>query len=96
MNSKDRMPFYGFFKSRNGKVAIVALTARQWKDLAEIIGHTELATDPKFNNLIVQIQNHAEAVAIIEEWTSLQNSDEIISLLERKKFPAASPTPVIR
>jgi len=87
MNSSDRMPFYGFFKSKDGKVAIVSVTARQWKALAEVIGRQEMITDPKFNNLISQIHNHEEAVALIEEWTSRHTSQEIIKILEDKKIP---------
>jgi CoA:oxalate CoA-transferase len=87
LNSPDRMPFYGFFKSKDGKVAIVSLTARQWKDLVDTIGRPDMATDPKFNNIIVQIHNHDEAVSLIEEWTTKHTSQEIISILERKKIP---------
>ena len=87
LNSSDRMPFYGFFKARDGKVAIVSLTARQWRDLSEIIGRPEMAEDPKFSNLIAQIRNHEEAVELIEEWTTGRTSQEIISILERKKIP---------
>ena len=87
LNSSDRMPFYGFFKAKDGKVAIVSLTARQWKDLTEIIGRPEMAEDPKFSNLIAQIHNHEEAVELIEEWTTGRTSQEIISILERKKIP---------
>ncbi len=87
LNSPDRMPFYGFFKSKEGKVAIVSTTVRQWKDLMEVIGRPELVSDPKFSNLIVQIHNHKEAVAIIEEWTTAHTSQEIISALEKKKIP---------
>lgn len=87
LNSPDRMPFYGFFKSQDGKVAIVALTTRQWKTLSEIIGHPEMATDPKFNNVISQIHNHEEAVNLIEKWTTKQTSAEIIKILESKKIP---------
>lgn len=87
MNSSDRMPFYGFFKSKDGKVAIVSVTARQWKTLAEVIRRQEMVTDPKFNNLISQIHNHEEAVALIEEWTSRHTSQEIIKILEDKKIP---------
>jgi CoA:oxalate CoA-transferase len=87
LNSPDRMPFYGFFKSKDGKVAIVALTARQWKNLSGIIGHPEMATDPKFNNVIAQIHNHDEAVSLIEKWTTRHKSQEIIKILERKKIP---------
>ncbi len=87
MNSSDRMPFYGFFKSKDGKVAIVSVTARQWKTLAEVLGRPEMVTDPKFNNVISQIHNHEEAVALIEEWTSLHRSQEIIEILEDKKIP---------
>lgn len=87
LNSPDRMPFYGFFKSKDGKVAVVAMTPRQWKDLTGIIGRPEMATDPKFSNVIVQVQNHDEAVALIEEWTSVRTSREIIAVLESKKIP---------
>ncbi|HOT46844.1 MAG TPA: CoA transferase [Spirochaetota bacterium] len=87
LNSSDRMPFYGFFRSSDGKVAIVALTARQWKDLMTLIGRPEAASDPKFSNIIVQIQHHDEAVAIIEEWTTRHTSREIIAVLEDKKIP---------
>jgi len=87
LNSSDRMPFYGFFKAKNGKVAMVALTARQWKDLTEIIGRPEMAEDPKFSDVIAQIHNHEEAVRFIEEWTAARTSQEIISVLEAKKIP---------
>jgi crotonobetainyl-CoA:carnitine CoA-transferase CaiB-like acyl-CoA transferase len=87
LNSSDRMPFYGFFKARDGKVAIVSTTVRQWKDLTEIIGRPDMATDPRFSNLIVQIHNHEEAVRLIEEWTAAHTSQEILSILESKKIP---------
>src|SRR4030043_1153935 len=87
LNSSDRMPFYGFFKAKDGKVAIVSLTARQWKDLVETIGRPEMASDPKFSNLLTQIHNHEEAVGLIEKWTAAHTSQEIISILESKKIP---------
>lgn len=87
LNSSDRMPFYGFFKAKDGKVAIVSLTARQWKDLVETIGRPEMASDPKFSNLLTQIHNHEEAVSLIEKWTAAHTSQEIISILESKKIP---------
>ncbi len=87
LNSSDRMPFYGFFKAKDGKVAIVSLTARQWKDLTEIIGHPEMAVDPRFSDIIAQIHNHEEAVRLIEEWMTARPTKEIISILENKKIP---------
>jgi len=87
LNSSDRMPFYGFFRAKDGKVAIVSLTARQWKDLTEIVGRPEMAEDAKFSNIISQIHNHEEAVRRIEEWTVVHTSQEIISILEGKKIP---------
>jgi crotonobetainyl-CoA:carnitine CoA-transferase CaiB-like acyl-CoA transferase len=87
LNSSDRMPFYGFFKAKDGKVAIVSLTARQWRSLSEIIGRPEMAEDPKFSDVIAQIHNHEEAVRLIEEWTRVRTSQEIISALESKKIP---------
>jgi crotonobetainyl-CoA:carnitine CoA-transferase CaiB-like acyl-CoA transferase len=87
LNSTDRMPFYGFFRSKDGKVAIVALTARQWKDLAEAVGHPEMTVDPRFSNILAQIHHHEEAVSLIEAWTSSLTSREIIQILEGKKIP---------
>jgi CoA:oxalate CoA-transferase len=87
LNSSDRMPFYGFFKARDGKVAIVAMTPRQWKDLTRIIGHPDMAEDPRFSNMVVQIHNHQEAVDRIDQWTSQRSSDEIIAALEESKIP---------
>lgn len=68
-------------------MAIVSVTPRQWRDLAEIVEHPELATDLRFNNLIAQVNNHAEAVALIEEWTSQHTSAEIVRILEDRKIP---------
>jgi crotonobetainyl-CoA:carnitine CoA-transferase CaiB-like acyl-CoA transferase len=87
LNSEDRMPFYGFFKSSDGKVAIVAITQRQWRDLVQTVGHPEMADDPRFSNIIAQIHNHDEAVRLIEEWTSLHTSKEIVDTLEDRKMP---------
>lgn len=87
LNSSDRMPFYGFFKSKNGKVAIVAITRRQWQDLAQVVECPALLTDPGFSNLIAQIHNHERAVALIEAWTSRHTSEKIVTLLEGKKIP---------
>jgi len=87
LNSSDRMPFYGFFEAKDGKVAIVSLTARQWKDLTEIIGRPEMAEDPKFSDVIAQIHNQEEAVSLIEEWIRVRTSQEIITVLEGKKIP---------
>jgi crotonobetainyl-CoA:carnitine CoA-transferase CaiB-like acyl-CoA transferase len=87
LNSADRMPFYGFFKSADGKVAIVAMTPRQWKDLSETVGRPDLAIDPRFSNILAQIHHHQEAVVIIEDWTANRSSKEILDLLERKKIP---------
>ncbi|HMK77129.1 MAG TPA: CoA transferase [Thermodesulfobacteriota bacterium] len=81
------MGIYGFFKAKDGKVAIVSLTARQWKDLTEIIGRPEMAEDPKFSDVIAQIHNQEEAVSLIEEWIRVRTSQEIITVLEGKKIP---------
>ncbi len=87
LNSDDRMPFYGFFKSSDGKVAIVALTERQWKELTIISGHPDLVSDTRFSDIVARIHNHNEAVAFIEEWTSKHTAKEIVEILEGKKIP---------
>lgn len=87
LHSADRMPFYGFFKTKDGKVAIVSTTPRQWRDLTAAIGRPDMATDPKFSNIIAQIKNHEEAVRLIEDWTSARTAKEVIEILEARKIP---------
>jgi crotonobetainyl-CoA:carnitine CoA-transferase CaiB-like acyl-CoA transferase len=87
LNSSDRMPFYGFFRTSDGKVAIVAMTPRQWKDLMGIIGRPDMTLDSMFSNLLAQIHNHEEAVRRIDAWTCRHSSTEVIEILEAKKIP---------
>jgi formyl-CoA transferase len=87
LNSDDRMPFYGFFKTTDGKVAMVAITGRQWADVADIVGRPELKDDPKFNNLISQIHHHNEIVDMVEAWTSARSSAEVLEAFEKRKVP---------
>jgi crotonobetainyl-CoA:carnitine CoA-transferase CaiB-like acyl-CoA transferase len=87
LNSEDRMPFYGFFRSSDGKVAIVALTERQWKELTETVGRPGMSTDPRFSNIVARIHNHEEAVVLIEAWTSKHTSKDIVKVLEKKRIP---------
>lgn len=87
LNSTDRMPFYGFFRTEDGKVAIVAITPRQWKDLCGVVERPDMADDPRFSTIVGQIHNHEQAVAMIEEWTSRRQAVEVLHALEAKRIP---------
>ena len=87
LNSGDRMPFYGFFKAQKGKVAIVAITSRQWRSLAEVVGAPELVQDERFSSLIAQIHHHEEAVRLIESWTIRRDAGDILRLLDGANIP---------
>lgn len=89
-NSQDRHVPFGAFRSKDGYVAIVALTPEWMKGLLDAMGQPQLMDDPRFSSRGPRVQNAAEFNSIIEEWTQRHTSDEVVrELLDKRKVPAA-------
>jgi len=98
-NSQDRHVPFGAYRSKDGYVAIVALTPEWMKGLLDAMGQPHLMDDPRFASRGPRVKNAAELNAIIEAWTRRHTSDEIVcELLEKRNVPAArvrTPTEVL-
>ena len=70
-------------------VAIVAETDEEFGALAEVIGHPELATDPRFADADSRKRNEGELDRIISEWTRARDRDFVANTLARAGIAAA-------
>jgi crotonobetainyl-CoA:carnitine CoA-transferase CaiB-like acyl-CoA transferase len=55
---------------------------RQWGELCRIIGRPELATAPRFADVLSRNKNHDELDRIIEQWTLRHAHYEVMHLLQ--------------
>jgi crotonobetainyl-CoA:carnitine CoA-transferase CaiB-like acyl-CoA transferase len=70
-------------------VAIVAETDEEFGALAEVIGHPELATGPRFADADSRKRNEGELDRIISEWTRARDRDFVANTLARAGVAAA-------
>ncbi|MCK9274510.1 MAG: CoA transferase [Syntrophales bacterium] len=83
----------GIFKSKDGQyVAIAIATNEQFSMLAEAMGSSELAQDPRFSEASQRLlTEHADAInTILEKWARSRTAEEIIGLAREKGFPASA------
>ncbi len=85
--SDEGMPFWNSFKAKDGYVAVVFLTDRQWGIMADLIGKPELKTDPKFANLFARIANRDEVQKVVREWMQTKTVAELDRILDENRIP---------
>ena len=86
----DPMFFWNSYRTKDGYVAIVALTERQWANLIKAAGKPELATDERFSNIVGRIKNNHDVRGIVEEWTSSKTTAEIVEELNANRVPCGA------
>jgi len=65
---------YGVFPARDGYLVIAAQVEESWRRLAELIGGTELAADPRFHGQTNRNANRLAALEYVRNWTMAQPS----------------------
>lgn len=70
-------------------IAIAALDEAQWRALCGIMGHAELADDPRFSSLNARQANEAELSQLIAAWTANQDKHELAAALQAAGVAAA-------
>jgi len=81
------MCFWNSFKTKDGHVAMTALTERQWKSLSEVTGIAELSTNPLLDSFVNRIKNPAPGLKLIEPWMKARTSEEVVKTLTAAKVP---------
>ncbi len=77
------------YKCKDGMVYAGVLLDSQWKRLAEIIGHPELAEDPNFATLKGRASARDACDALFAAWLAERSRAEAIEILSRAGIPIA-------
>jgi crotonobetainyl-CoA:carnitine CoA-transferase CaiB-like acyl-CoA transferase len=80
---------YQVFASHDGELMIVAGNDKLFAALCDVLGLSELVTDPRFRTNPDRVTNRAELVALLEERTRQRSSGELLEALVAAGVPAS-------
>ena len=81
------VPFWFIYKAKDGHIATVFLTDAQWKKICAIVGRPDLASDPKYANIIARTKNREDYRQVMIDWMALHTVAEIEKILVENKIP---------
>jgi CoA:oxalate CoA-transferase len=87
------IPIYHSFKCKDGYVAIVAITDRQWKRIVLAMDKKDLLRVKKYRNIIRRIEHVDEICEIVESWTKTKTVNEVVKVMEDAKIPCGPIVP---
>lgn len=88
--SEEGLPFWRPYPARDGYIAVVFLTDKQWKTMCEVIGRPELKDDPRFAHFVMRVK-HREAVRrILSDWMKERTVREIEAVLDANRIPCGA------
>lgn len=70
------------FPTRDGYIMVAAYSPQRWKSLCDLIGRSELATDPRFADNAARVRNRAALVQVLSEVFRQRPSAEWLEVLE--------------
>ena len=62
--------------------SIAVFTDEEWKAFCGVIGHPDLAEDPKFQTLMARKQNEDELDELVGEWTKDYPPEQVMSMMQ--------------
>jgi crotonobetainyl-CoA:carnitine CoA-transferase CaiB-like acyl-CoA transferase len=75
--------------TRDGHVGFCTTTGQQWSDFCSMLGHQEIAEDPRFREGRERFMERDFLRGVIHPWTRERTTDEIIELCEMLRIPVA-------
>jgi crotonobetainyl-CoA:carnitine CoA-transferase CaiB-like acyl-CoA transferase len=80
---------WGFFEGADGWICIMAGNDRIWQSLANVLGRSDLATDPRYATYADRAERKDELYELVEQWVgSFTSIDQAIDLLAEAGVPA--------
>ena len=86
---------YGTYAAKDGYFNIGASTPKFFVSFCKVMGHPELAEDPRFNERDVRVANRDALDVYINEWTATRTVKEIIDLLVEAGIPCAPVNSIV-
>ncbi|MHA1265470.1 MAG: CaiB/BaiF CoA transferase family protein [Candidatus Helarchaeota archaeon] len=87
------LPLYNIFETKDGHVAIVVITEKQWHRICDVMGNPELKRDRRYNSPLKRWKRSEEVDAILSNWTQTKTTSEIVSLLYQHRIPGGEVIP---
>lgn len=76
------------YPTRDGRIVVCTTTNEHWKRVAQLMGFSELADDPRFALMPDRVANVDEVDALITQWTSSQSTRDALVHLGKISIPA--------
>ncbi len=80
---------YNVYPTSDGYVSVMCVGDSHWRTLAAIMGHPELAEDPRYATLKNRVTQIDEVDALVEQWTRPQTSAQVFETLMAARLPSA-------
>jgi CoA:oxalate CoA-transferase len=80
---------YNVYPTRDGHIAIICVNENHWHALLKAMGHDELIHDPRFASLKQRVANMADVDALVTDYTTRYNRQELFEHLMQHRVPCA-------
>jgi len=93
----NRHPFstpWNAYRTLDGWVLICTSTQPHWENLLKAIGREDLIGNPRYDSMPKRREREEEVDGIIEEWTSIRSSSEVVWELEKARIVAGPVLPI--
>ncbi len=80
----------GIFRGKDSCMFVIAVTAKQWTALCDVMGRADMLDDPRFKTNADRVANIDQLIEIIEGWIQAMPSDDAArEALEAVRVPVA-------
>ena len=87
--SGGRWPF-GIFPCRDGYVAMICRSMREWESLLEMMGNPEWAEQERYRHLYAMAIDYPDEIdALVSPWLMEHSRDELLDLAQKYMVPVA-------
>jgi CoA:oxalate CoA-transferase len=80
---------YNVYPTRDGYVSVMCVGDGHWRTLAAVMGHPELADDPRYATLTKRVTEMDAVDALVGQWTLPQTTAQVFATLMAAKLPSA-------
>ena len=80
---------YNVYPTADGWLAVIAVGDHRWAAIADLVGHPEMATDPRFADQYARVRHLAEVDAVVEAWSTRRTRREAAAELQAADVPCA-------
>ena len=87
MGNSNYYSFSDSFAAKDGHVIIAVISDPLWRRLATLVGHPEMAGDPRFESDTQRYFNQKEIRAVVEPWVAQRTVEEVIEEMKKARVP---------